>query len=243
MNTLCIDIGNTNTKVGIFSEGKLIEKQLLKDTMDATHTDALIRNFHISRAILSATRNFTEDLEMILEKLPIFFKLSNHLILPFTNNYTTPETLGRDRLAVVAAVHCLHPQSNVLAIDAGTCITMDAVDAEGNYLGGSIHPGLHMRLKAMHHFTGKLPEVKLREYNLLWGTNSETSVLAGGIYGAIIEIDAIITQYRSYYDNLLVYITGGDMEYFVNNLKNKIFAHPDLVLQGLYEILECNAKK
>ncbi len=243
MNTLCIDIGNTNTKVGIFSEGKIIEKQLLKDTMDATHTDALIRQYHITKAILSATRDFTEDLEMILEKLPVFYRLSNRLKLPFTNKYTTPDTLGRDRLAVVAAVQSLHPYSNVLAIDVGTCITVDAVDKEGNYYGGSIHPGLQMRLKAMHHFTGRLPEVHLHAYDSLWGTSSETSILAGAVCGAIAEIDTVIDHYQGHYDDLIVYITGGDMEYFVNNLKNKIFAHPDLVLKGLYEILECNAKK
>jgi len=243
MNTLCIDIGNTNTKVGIFFEGKIIEKQLLAGTMDATHADALIRNFSIQRAILSATKNFTEDLEMILEKLPIFYRLGNHMKLPITNRYATPDTLGRDRLAAVSAVRCLHPQDNVLAIDAGTCITIDAVDAEGNYYGGSIHPGLRMRLKSMHHYTGKLPDIALREYNLLWGIDSETSILAGAVHGAVMEVDAIIDLYRHHYENLLVYITGGDMEYFVNNLKNKIFAHPDLVLQGLYEILECNANK
>jgi type III pantothenate kinase len=60
-------------------------------------------------------------------------------------------------MALAAAAACSYPGEDVLVIDTGTCITLDFVDKQANYLGGSIHPGLNMRMKAMHTFTGKLP--------------------------------------------------------------------------------------
>jgi type III pantothenate kinase len=242
MNSLCIDIGNTNTKYALFKDGILAHKEMYEGTMDATHADNLLRKFKVDNAILSATKSYTEDLSMVLERLDYFVTLSHRVSLPFKNNYTTPETLGRDRIALVAAVQSLQPHKNVLAIDVGSCITIDAINNKGEYFGGSIHPGLKMRLKAMHKFTGKLPDIPLEPFYNLWGTSSKEAILAGSISATIAEINAIIGEYHQYYDNLIVYLTGGDAEYFVNQLKYQIFVDPDLVLLGLYQILIYNAK-
>ena len=91
----------------------------------------------------------------------------NHLTpIPIRNLYSTPETLGTDRLASVtgafyeAMKHNNDEPTDVLVIDMGTAITYDIIDAAGNYLGGNISPGVAMRLKALHHFTEKLPLVE-----------------------------------------------------------------------------------
>src|SRR3546814_6230649 len=93
------------------------------------------------------------------------------------NNYRTPETLGADRLAAVigagssqvlsqpiqAATSLSDTGSPRLVIAAGTCITYNFVNGRNQFLGGAISPGLHMRLQAMHTFTGKLPLITLDE--------------------------------------------------------------------------------
>ena len=70
--------------------------------------------------------------------------------------YETVETLGVDRIALVAAAVKKYPKRNVLIIDAGTCITFDFVNDQSEYLGGAISPGIEMRYKALHDFTSKL---------------------------------------------------------------------------------------
>ena len=66
--------------------------------------------------------------------------------LPIANLYESLETLGNDRIAVVVGAAIQFPKENVLVIDAGTCITLDLLTTEG-YQGGSIAPGIHMRLQ------------------------------------------------------------------------------------------------
>ena len=75
------------------------------------------------------------------------------------NRYRTPNTLGLDRLAAVIGANYLYPNKSNLVIDGGTCITYDWIDANGNYFGGSISPGLNMRYNALNYYTAKLPHV------------------------------------------------------------------------------------
>jgi len=86
-----------------------------------------------------------------------------HLALPITLKYETPETLGTDRLAAALAATVFFPGENTLVINAGTCLTTDFVTDKSEYIGGSIAPGLRMRLRAMHHFTGRLPLIEFSE--------------------------------------------------------------------------------
>ena len=86
-----------------------------------------------------------------------------HLALPIALKYETPETLGTDRLAAALAANVFFPGENTLVISAGTCLTTDFVTDKGEYIGGSIAPGLRMRLRAMHHFTGRLPLIEFSE--------------------------------------------------------------------------------
>ena len=79
--------------------------------------------------------------------------------LPVINLYETPETLGYDRMAAVVAANEQFPGRDILVIDAGTCITYEFIDSLGQYHGGNISPGLQMRFKALHQFTGRLPLV------------------------------------------------------------------------------------
>jgi type III pantothenate kinase len=128
-----------------------------------------------------------------------------------------------------------------LVIDLGTCITYDYIDAEKNYRGGSISPGLHMRFKAMHTFTARLPLLEPAPDEIaLTGTDTKQAMQSGVINGITCEIEGIIKEYRKKFGKLHVIFCGGDATFFENKIKESIFVTPELVLVGLNWILEYN---
>lgn len=88
-----------------------------------------------------------------------------------------------------------YPKKNVLVIDAGTCITFEFKNANDEYLGGAIAPGIQMRFKALHDYTAKLPLVSLASVEDFIGNNTETSILSGVVNNVVQEIDGVINSY------------------------------------------------
>ena len=241
---LCLDIGNTRTKAAFFDDGMLKEVIIFEQLIPENRLIGLLQKNEIENAILSSVKNHPPVLEEILDKNTHFFiKLSHEMPLPIQILYATPKTLGRDRIAVVVAGHHLFPQHPVLVIDAGTCITYDFITETGNYKGGGIAPGIAMKFKALHTFTDRLPLIELNSYFPLIGCTTEESILSGVVMGTIAEMDGIIDRYRHIYPNLMVLITGGAGIFFETHVKNKIFAFPNLLLQGLHQILNYNVSK
>ena len=167
--------------------------------------------------------------------------LDHRTKLPFTNLYSSKETLGKDRLALVAAAQANYPNQNNLVIGCGTCITFNFINKKNEFLGGSIHPGLKMRLQAMHTFTGKLPLIPLENKAELIGNDTKSNMLAGVLLAAGKEIDGMIDEYLVKFPEMNIIITGGDADLLVYRLKNEIFAIPNFTLIGLNHILEYNA--
>ncbi|MFN8321404.1 MAG: type III pantothenate kinase [Chitinophagales bacterium] len=237
---LAIDIGNTQTKIGLFEENELKEVFLKEDALSEILAAHLVQY-----AILSKT-GASDVVEYWLSRqknLPVM-KLSDKLKLPLENLYRTPETLGADRLAGSVAASSYYPQHPVLKIDFGTCITFDVVNASAQYLGGAISPGMMMRFKALHNYTSKLPLIdpmQFTQYDLT-GTDTASSILSGVVNGVVHEVEGIINDYSQRFDNLKVVATGGDAGLFVTLLKSEIFARPYLVLEGLNRILNYNIK-
>ncbi|MBO4382128.1 MAG: type III pantothenate kinase, partial [Bacteroidales bacterium] len=119
-------------------------------------------------------------------------------------------------------------------------LVADFVTADGDYLGGSIAPGLRMRLRALNQFTARLPLLEAKPIDYLVGDSTEKSILSGVINGLTYEIDGLISQYQTQFSDVKAVLTGGDAPLLTNSLKNSIFAAPNLVLSGLYEILKLN---
>jgi type III pantothenate kinase len=118
------------------------------------------------------------------------------------------------------------------------------VNKQNEYLGGAISPGLPMRLKAMNHYTSRLPLIEPdMNYEKLTGSSTRESILSGALLGAACEVDDMITRYREKYENLQAVITGGDAAYLCKQLKNRFFAHPTLLLEGLNAILNFNIER
>jgi type III pantothenate kinase len=237
---LIIDIGNTLQKLAVFEEKKLVLKEIFND-LDSEKLFRFIENNGPFRGIIqSSVVIHSRELEDTLARAGKFILLTAHTPIPFKNLYQTPESLGKDRLAAIAGAFSLFPGRNVLVIDAGTCITYDFLTNNGEYLGGGISPGIRMRFKAMHTFTGKLPLIEPDNFDELIGRSTRKSLLSGVYNGVVAETGELIRQYQEKFDDVLVIITGGDHQFLHNKLKISIFAAPDLVLLGLNEILDYN---
>lgn len=238
---LAIDLGNTSAKIGFF-EGetaiKVYSKLAEKDIL------TYIKEYNPTQAIICSVSQDPVPLQQQLQLLiPTVYVLTHQLPLPLCLHYDTPHTLGTDRIAAVAGAKALYPQKNCLVIDIGTCITYDFADEQNNYWGGSISPGLYMRLKALHTFTARLPLLEPEANVPLTGTNTKDAILSGVINGIVAEIRGIIEEYHKKFNNFYVIFCGGDSPFFESKIKESIFVVPELVLIGLNRILRHNVSK
>ncbi len=236
---LCIDQGNSRTKTAIFDEaGKLVKSEAFIDD-SLRQIKSMLNEFTITHAIISTTGKTEWELSE-LELPGVMITLSHSTPLPIEILYTTPETLGRDRIAAACGAFVLFPGKNCLVVDAGTCITMDLLLAKGIYLGGNISPGVEMRLWAMHKRTARLPLVEPGFPILAFGDSTEHALQNGGCMGAVMEIEGILYRAKEAYGDVLVVITGGDSALLATRLESQIFVEPELVTQGLFQILSFN---
>lgn len=240
---LVIDIGNTRTKFSVFNKGEVLITVPVNEILPE-HIDVLqLEHPSLQNVILSAVKSYSPKLKTALQtKFEKFIELDENTPLPIENCYRTKNTLGKDRIAAAVGAFDLFPGSNLLIIDAGTAITYDIVNEKGQFLGGNISPGIDMRFKALHQFTGKLPLVKQENQNKLFGTSTEEAVRAGVQNGVVFELDRAIDTFKDFYTNLKVIITGGNAEFFDNKLKNSFFVNFNLTALGLNRILEYNGE-
>ncbi len=286
---LIIDIGNTLCKAAIFTDDRL-EELWAGSEVNKEAICALVEKYRPVAGIVSTVRkvddreqptgslagaredkNAQDDRGLPTELgflasygFPVIMA-GAHLRLPLTMRYRTPETLGSDRLAAAVAARHMYPNENVLVINAGTCLTTDFVTEKGEYLGGTIAPGMRMRLQALHHYTGNLPLVQYspepqdvagtpddkarltgsvagaRNDNIPFpGETTHDAILAGVTQGIAEEINGLIGRYQKKISFFNVILSGGDAKTFDKKLKNRIFAVENIVLHGLNQLLKYN---
>ena len=240
---LCIDQGNSSTKVGVFDNDKLHEL-FVYEVFNADEVWKLLNVFSIDNCIISSVIVENEELlEVLKSNCSNFVKLSHTTAIPIENRYETPETFGNDRLAAVVGAVYLKPNNDILVIDVGTAITYDFIDANSVYWGGNIAAGINLRLRSLHEFTQKLPLVEMTIESPLIGNNTKTALISGALHGIVFEMDGYITSLKTKYPQLSTFLTGGSTFYFDTKLKNAIFAEKNLVLIGLNRILQYNVQK
>ncbi len=243
MKHLVIDIGNTRIKYALMESGEVSLSGSLAHTQAARLVKLSREDPALKRCILASVLPPDADLlRELQEHLDQLILLSGETPLPFSLLYRSPETLGPDRLAAVAGAHTKFPRTNVLVMDLGTAITIDLITAEGNYLGGNISPGMSMRFRAMHQFTGKLPLAVASPEAAPLGRDTGEALAAGVQEGIAHELNGYMLEYRSQYPDLKVILTGGDADFFVKKLKSPIFVDHNLIFTGLDRILRHNAE-
>ena len=240
MHTLALDIGNTAVKAGCF-DGPLLREMAAGLTV--AQVLALMRRWQPQRVIVASVADDAalqaEELQALVPGEFLTFDPTTTAV-PLRNAYATPHTLGADRLAAAVGAAGLRPGRATLIVDAGTALKIDLVTADGTYHGGSIGPGLGMRLRALHRFTGRLPLLPLPAPDAtipLVGDSTTESLLSGVVNGTVAEISGFLAQYQLAYPGIGVLLTGGDAAFLAARLPARIFVVPELVLLGLNRIL------
>jgi type III pantothenate kinase len=238
---LVLDFGNTNKKLAVFKNGRLLALEQFPDITLAMVKDFAARHPGIENCILSSVIQHPVSVSNYISKRFNLLEFTEKTPLPVKNRYRSKSTLGKDRLAAGVGGAMKFPGEDVLVITTGTCITYDFVNSHKEYIGGAISPGIRMRLQALHTFTGKLPLIPFRAASILTGKDTEESILSGVLTGAIAEIEGVISRYMDKYSDIRIILSGGDQNYFDKRLNISIFAVPNIVILGLYQILDFNA--
>lgn len=239
---LILDLGNTNLKIAIIDDNQIVFTET-KDCLEKSYLDKILKKHSfIDKAIVSSVRNDDfEIIEFLRKELSFFIEFNYKTQIPIKNLYKSPESLGCDRIANVSAVNYLQPNKDILVIDAGTAITYDFINANGEFTGGDITPGANMRANALNRYTSRLPRVDLYDEPVLMANSTEDAIISGIINGICFEMDGYIRNLTQKHPDILIFLTGGDINFFDKKLKNHIFVNPYLNFIGLNRILNFNA--
>ena len=231
---LAIDVGNSRVKVAVFEHNKQIELFIFESENALKNFKKILKKYpKAQKAILSSVGKLDDATEKLIHSTLKTEIVSHKTTFPFTNSYATPTTLGIDRMVLASGAVLGYPKQNRLVIDAGTCITYEFIDANDNYLGGAISPGLKIRYKSLNNYTEKLPLLEKKEIDTFIGNSTENSIHSGIINGVCYEIEGFITQYLGEFQDLTIILTGGDTDFLAKRLKNTIFANSNFLLESL----------
>lgn len=241
-----IDIGNTRVKLR-YAEFNTKSKEFHvpvlsyvdKESFNIDVLNEWISTYKIKYIACSSSGYVSAEISQWFRKNDVIV-LSHESKIPIKIKYETPETLGRDRIAVAIAANSLYPKEGNLVIDIGTCITYDWVDEEGVFLGGNISPGIHMRLQAMHEKTAALPLADANFNVELIGHSTISALQHGAVLGTICEIESFIDRSAEKHNDLVVILTGGDSAQLSSLLKKNHIVHPTLLHVGLCELIRYN---
>lgn len=234
---LVIDIGNTRTKAALFVGGSVLRHGILGDN-DPHSLEAWVADARPARVAMASSGEEPAALVNYLQQLASVKRITGESPSPLGSAYSTPHTLGTDRLANAVALWRMFPQRASMAIDLGTCITYDVVNEGGIYRGGVISPGVRMRSEAMHRHTARLPLVTVNGMPPLLGTDTTGALQSGTYHGVLAELHGFTRACRQQWPHMAVVLTGGDAPLFVAALGTRIFADPLLTLRGLHALLE-----
>lgn len=235
---LAIDVGNTFTKTALFHNDELVSYLVSEKVTDAIR---LANQDQVKQIIIASVGTDISHYLNLIENRDRITVLDKETILPFNINYDNRTTLGVDRIAAVSGGLRLFPKRNLLVIDMGTCVTFDFIDQHNTYQGGAISPGMHMRFKAMHQYTAKLPLINVPSDTInVLGKSTQECLESGVVHGLIAEIDYQIRVYKKIYDNLQVIVCGGDATFFEKKISEDILLCQELVMLGLNSILQYN---
>lgn len=245
MANLIIDTGNTFHKIAVIGVNNNILEERVVTELTEEVVDELYDRFAPSKAIISSTRgDASHTAEIVGRRVRYVLCFDRTTPVPIAVEYDKA-MLGTDRIAAaVGAVELYGADKQMVIIDAGTAITIDFV-ANGVFVGGNISPGVDMRFEALSEKTALLPlcsPMVLEGEECKVGKTTADAIKFGVMQSVFYEVKGYIEAFcKKNGENLIIFI-GGDAEYFVNQIKNAIFAGRKVMYSGLNRILEYNAK-
>ena len=239
IHLLVLDIGNTRTKYGYF-EGNVLKESGVCSDWSKEKWVSFHQKVPFTMVLVANVSASTKQILSFLPKSCDVAFIDDTTKYPFTTEYEDINTLGIDRKAALSGAMSTHPNTPVLVIDAGSCITYDFINADGHHAGGAISPGRSMRYYALHMFTANLPLLDPTEEVPAMGTSTSSSIYLGVEAGIISEIQAHIEVFTQKFGDFTIILTGGDAKFLIKNIKYTIFADTELTLIGLQNLLTFN---
>ncbi len=251
---LVIDIGNTNTSLGVFKNDELVHTFALSSDVKKTDDEyginllAILNHKNITSKIKGAivssvVPQLCEIYKNAIKKYLNIeaISLSYKSNLPIKLNLKNNKEIGADRIANAAAVisNYILP---AIVFDFGTATTFDIVDKDANFIGGIIAPGLKIQAKSLSQFTSKLPKLKIEAPKNAIGNDTISAMLSGIVHGHCCMIEGMIKKCEAELDQKATIIaTGGYSDVLFDNTNNAIdYIDKDLTLFGLKELYKLN---
>lgn len=221
---LVIDVGNTNTVLGLY-EGAELEDHWRVATSPQTTTDELgvlyralfaasdVDAASVGAAIVSSVVPPIDH--AVRRACKRYFGVDAEFVGPTSDlgigvRYDNPLEVGADRLVNAVAAYHQYKRACII-IDFGTATTFDVVDDAGTYIGGVISPGLGVSLDALIGRAAKLPKVEIKKPDAIMGTNTIAAIQAGTVYGYVGLVDGIVRRILDAHPGLSFHVlaTGG----------------------------------
>ena len=250
MKALLLDVGNTRIKWGVLSDGGIsrtghISQDKVRETGLSVLTTRLPHDVDLVFASNVAGTTFATRLSGVIGmhcECDVHFAKSEREACGVRNAYRQPRRMGVDRwVAMIGA--WAEFGSSVIVVDAGTAVTIDALDDDGQHLGGQIFPGVALMAGALAAETNDLSAPRARTPAATTGLDifgdSTVRAIQQGTWNAVVgAVDRAITTLRSNAYEPLVVLTGGDASRMLTALGTEPLHRPNLVLQGLARLLE-----
>jgi type III pantothenate kinase len=252
---LAIDVGNTETVVGVFRDEELAWRWRMATVPDRTADElALLFGGFLQQQELSFDRNVTgvvlssvvpSATQALREMVRRYFRFQPVVVEPgvktgvpvLTDN---PKEVGADRIVNALAAFTAYGGPCVV-VDFGTATTFDCVSDRGEYVGGVIAPGLQVAARALFEHTARLPLVELVAPPTAIGKNTVESVQSGLIYGYAALIDGMVERISKELGHPTVVATGGLAPVVIEECRTIDHHEPWLTLEGLRLVFEKNA--
>lgn len=251
---LVIDIGNTNTSLGVFENDNLVHTFALSSDVKKTDDEyginllAILNHKNITSKIKGAivssvVPQLCEIYKNAIKKYLNIeaISLSYKSNLPIKLNLKNNKEIGADRIANAAAAVAKYDLPAIV-IDFGTATTFDIVDKDANFIGGIIAPGLKIQAKSLSQFTSKLPKLKIEAPKNAIGDDTISAMLSGIVHGHCCMIEGMIKKcVCELGQKATVIATGGYSDVLFDNTNNAIdYIDKDLTLFGLKELYKLN---
>jgi type III pantothenate kinase len=255
---LVIDVGNTQTVVGLYDSGDR-SHELLDHWRLATHTERTSDELALMLRELLATRglSLTDDIagmaissgvptvtfelrrvcERYLDVEPVVLGAGVRTGMPVL--YDNPKEVGADRIANAVGAHDLYGGPTIV-VDFGTATTFDVISAKGEYLGGAIFPGIEISMDALFGRAAALRQVELVEPRSVIGKTTVESVQSGAVYGYSAMVDGMCSRIEATLGESTIVSTGGLASLIAPVTESIEYEEPWLTLHGLRLIWKKN---
>jgi type III pantothenate kinase len=248
---LAIDIGNTQTVIGLFDGTSLVRSWRIKTDARATADEMVL----IYRGLLTEEPQVTgismcstvpavlHEMRFMLERY--YPSVPTVIVEPGTRTGVpvltdNPKEVGSDRIINTLAAHELFG-GPVIVVDFGTSTNLDVVSAKGEFLGGALAPGIEISLEALAARAAQLRKVELVRPRSVIGKNTVESLQSGALFGFAGQVDGLVRRIIAELGAVNAVIATGGLASLVIEESETITDHePDLTLQGLRLVFERN---